>query len=130
MSNAPIQPAFSVADAPIPSATSLADSPVHTDAELLARVRALVQRAFRRQLWFMFFDADGRQLSLLVPMDIPAVPDAGDSADFAGFLDGLVETAGAASLAIVYERPGLGPLLEADRGWLEFLAVAGSRTAV
>ncbi len=114
--------------APIPSAASLADSPVRTDAELLARIRALVQRAFRRQLWFLFFDAADRQLPLLVPMDLPTAPDTGDEADFARFLDGVLEAAGAASLAIVYERPGLAPLLDVDRGWIEFLGSVRSRT--
>ncbi len=114
---------------PIPSAASLADSPVRTEAELLVRVRALVQRAFRRQLWFLFFDARGSQSPVPAPMDLPPRPEAFGALALGELLDGLAEAVGAARVAVVYERPGLAPLLGADRAWVEQLADARARTS-
>jgi len=76
----------------------------------------------RRQLWVLLFDGQGRQLPLLVPVDIPPRPDPDDVEGFAGFLDSVVGLASAVETAIVYERPGGAALTAADRAWIGFLA--------
>lgn len=50
--------------------------PLTTDAQIEQRVAALVGRAYRRQLWFLFVGHDRRQRPLLIPFsDPPNHPD-------------------------------------------------------
>ena len=112
----------------LPSADELPNLPLRTDEALLERVRALVQPALRRQLWFLLLDERDCQLPVLLPMDIPARPAPGETggiADFAEalaeFLDAVAAAGAAASLVIVYERPGPAELRTADGVWFRFL---------
>jgi len=120
----------------LPTAAELPELPVRSRAEILARVESIVERACRRQLWFLFFDAGDCQLPALVPMDIPARPEpAGPGASterevaaIASLLDEITDTTDAAWLVLVYERPGAAALRPEDSAWFAFLAEVADRT--
>ena len=91
--------------------------PLSTDALIEQRVDLLVGRAQRRQLWLMFLDEEGRQLPLLMPIDVPRRPGARESSGFARFLRELVEDFEAASVVIALERRGDEGVTAADAEW-------------
>lgn len=109
----------------LPHADELQRLPLRSDEELLTRIRVLVQQALRRQLWFLLLDANDCQLPVVVPMDIPMRPESENPegpANLAGFIDAIAEASGAASVVIVYERPGPADLRPADLAWTSMLA--------
>lgn len=105
-------------DDPIPPLQSAADAPpVRTDEEVRLRWRSMMgDGGFgRTSLWIVWYDAEGRQLPVVVPIDdLPQAlePDGVDSlsmiiADPASF--------GAASVALLLSRPGPGSVTQTDR---------------
>jgi len=83
------------------------DPPLHSDHELHDRVARLVGAALRPQLWLLFLDDADRQLPLLVPVEgIPAHPELDAVAGMARIITQLAQSAGAAAVVAVLERPG------------------------
>jgi hypothetical protein len=91
--------------------------PLTTDALIEARVAALVGKAIRSQLWFLFLDGEQRQLPLLVPVGgLPAWPDSSMPA-LADRLGEKMDEVAAASVVVVVERYADRALTAADRRW-------------
>lgn len=95
-----------------------------SDEDVLDRVTDLIDRAFRRQIWLMFLDDESRQLPLLMPSYVPRRPGKHALEPFAEFIGGLFEEVAAASMVIVYERPGSDPISQGDREWLRLIHAA------
>jgi hypothetical protein len=102
---------------PISPFDDVADISLATDEALLERVRDLVEGAYRRQLWFMFLDDDDRQLPLLVPLDVPALPGHEHPEPLGPFIAALVDEVRPRSVVVVLERPGPDELSRGDREW-------------
>jgi hypothetical protein len=69
----------------------------------------------RTSLWIVWYDADGRQLPVVVPIDdLPRTLDAEALENLIGMLSHL-ESMGAASVALALSRPGPGLITAADR---------------
>ena len=98
--------------------------PLTTDALIEERVAALVGRACRRQIWFMFVDKEHRQLPLIMPVsDPPMLPDATVSA-LARNIDQSVESIDAHSVIVVLERYADAVFTAADKAWARALSEA------
>ncbi len=113
-----------------PRASDATLLPLRSDPEVLDRVRALLGRAHRRQLWLMFLDHDDRQLPLLMPSDIPPRPEPGDARRLAAFIRDLVDELDARSVIVSLERRGRDELTELDREWLGMMRDAAAFAAV
>jgi hypothetical protein len=100
-----------------PSYHEAATQPLTSPVLIEERVRALIGRACRRQLWFLFLDADQVQLPLMIPLDdLPSAPD--DSVhDLARAMGQAMEAAGAESIIVVIERYASSALTSADVAW-------------
>jgi hypothetical protein len=95
--------------------------PLTSDALIEERVSALVGRACRRQIWFLFVDSDSVQLPLIIPVaDPPALPDAG-VAQLAGNIAQGVESMDARSVIVVLERYSGPEFSAADKAWARAL---------
>jgi hypothetical protein len=103
---------------------------LESDADVLARVNALVRNAIKRQVWLMFLDADRRQLPVLLPTEIPASPGEEDSELIGSFLRTMMSDVDAATAVITLERPGTADLTDSDRAWLETLRRAADVAGV
>lgn len=109
----------------LPDALDLPDLALATDADVTERVRAIVGRAARRQLWLFFLDADDHQLPVLLPIpDFPPSPDGGHAERLAGSLAALVEEVDAAQVVVVWERWLDDRATTLDRAWAARLAEA------
>ncbi|MFC8734072.1 hypothetical protein ACFT5B_16590 [Luteimicrobium sp. NPDC057192] len=109
----------------IPDALDLPDLPLTTDEDVTERVRDIVGRAARRQLWLFFLDADDRQLPVLLPIpDFPPSPDGGHAEQLAGSLAALVQEVDAAQVVVVWERRLDDRATTLDRAWAARLAEA------
>jgi len=76
-----------------------------TDADLLETVSSLVGPAAHVQLWLFPLDADGVPLRVVIPIeDVPL--DAEVMPRLGARVGRMAETAGWASLVLVWERPG------------------------
>jgi hypothetical protein len=91
--------------------------PLTSQVLIEERVRALIGRACRRQLWFLFLDGDQVQLPLMIPLDdLPNSPD--DTVhDLARAMGRAMDAAGAESIIIVIERYASSALTPADIAW-------------
>jgi len=106
---------------------AIAEIPVRSAAELTRRWEQLLEPpTFRlRSLWLTWFDADGRQSPVVIPIDdLPRSPDAGmfeglrllnESVVSAGLGDG-------GHLAMALCRPGKAVPLDSDDEWVDALA--------
>ncbi|MHC5796380.1 hypothetical protein ACVXZ4_09490 [Lacisediminihabitans sp. FW035] len=98
--------------------------PLTSDALIEERIAALVGRACRRQIWFLFLTGENIQLPLIIPVsDPPVMPDPGvpqlvDAVARAG--DGL----DARSVIVVLERYAEPHITAADRAWARVLGQA------
>jgi hypothetical protein len=92
-----------------------------SDADLLDRVSALLQRANTRQVWLMFLDDEHRQLPLLMPSYVPRVPGERETARLGGFFRELSTEVGATTIVPTYERRGRADLTDTDQVWLQTL---------
>jgi len=109
----------------IPDALDLPDLPLTTDEDVTERVRDLVGRAARRQLWLFFLDADDRQLPVLLPVtDFPPSPDGGQADHLAASLAAVVAELDAAQVVVVWERRLDDRATPLDRAWAARLAEA------
>jgi hypothetical protein len=91
--------------------------PLVSQVQIEERVRALIGRASRRQLWFLFLDENRVQLPLLIPLDDhPSAPD-GTVHDLARAMGQAMEAAGAESIIAVIERYASSALGPADQAW-------------
>lgn len=105
-------------DDPIPPLTSAEEAPpVHTDEDVRRRWRSLMgkDRFGRTSLWMAWYDADGRQLPLVMPIDdLPADPRPKEVDNLTRV---IAEPAvlGATSVALLLSRPGPGSVTRLDR---------------
>jgi hypothetical protein len=98
------------------------DAPLSTDALLAEGVHALLGPALRPQIWIFLLDEESRLLSPVMPCDdFPERPSASDASRFGRFLAAVVAQTGAASAAVVVERPGGPWLTDRDRTLLRML---------
>jgi len=100
-------------------------TPLHSDTLIEDRVRDLIGRANRRQLWLIFLDEYDVQLPLLIPIDgLPSQPDAaGTTAVVTNVLE-LMDEIGAVGLVMVWERYGPSTLTPQDTAWAKSMAAA------
>ncbi|WP_090590486.1 hypothetical protein [Auraticoccus monumenti] len=82
-----------------------------------------------RRLYLAFLDADGLMLPDLVEIDgVPASADPRECRQLLTMCAGVLhDVDSAASLAILYCRPGPGPVRAADRTWPQALRTAAAR---
>lgn len=104
--------------------------PLTTDALVEERINALVGRACRRQIWFLFLDEETRQLPLIIPVsDPPVMPDLTVPQliqNVALAIDGL----DARSVIVVLERFAEPLFTEADRAWAQAIDAALTATGL
>jgi len=101
--------------------------PLSSPAAIEERVRLLIGRAARRQIWLLFLDDEHRQLPLLVPVqDPPGRPAVDDDRKFAAVLAHVEEQTGARGFVAVLERFGGMTLTPADAAWARVLTEAAS----
>lgn len=112
----------------IPPPTEAA--PLVTDEDVLQRVTSLVDRAYRRQIWFLFVDGEHRQLPVLPIMDVPVRPRGPGKGNLTDFLSAVMREMGAEELIVVYERSGRPQLTAADREWLDLVIAACTANAI
>ena len=100
-----------------PSYQDARTQPLTSQVLIEERVRALIGRACRHQLWFLFLDENLVQLPLMIPLDdLPSAPD--DSVhDLARAMGQAMEAAGAESILVVIERYASSALTPADVAW-------------
>ena len=104
-----------------------ASIPVRSAADVTARWRTLLEPpVFRaRSLWLAWFDAEGRQSPVVVPVDdLPESPDPRIFAGLRGLNATIVETqSGPGShLALALCRPGATSVSEGDDAWVAALS--------
>jgi hypothetical protein len=98
--------------------------PLTSDALIQERVAALIGRACRRQLWFLFLDENDVQLPTIMPVgDPPPLPDATVPA-LARTIQQIVEAQGACSVILVLERFAGAAFTAADKAWARELSRA------
>lgn len=106
---------------PAPRAHDAAEIPLSTDLAVHERVRQIVGRATRRQIWLMFLDEADHQIPLIMPCDIPRLPKSGDAERIGGFIAGAMEHIGARSVVLTLERRGPAEVSTNDAVWLRML---------
>jgi hypothetical protein len=107
-------------------AGQLPEDPVITDADVLARLDAIIEPDARRErsLWLLFFYSDGTQAPVIVPLDdMPEMPEQDDAEvpfhmlrHFYGLDEG-----NDLSFVITICRDGTLELTAGDRRWLRAL---------
>ena len=105
----------------------IASVPVRSAAELTTRWRTLLEPpVFRaRSLWLAWFDGDGRQSPVVVPVDdIPVSPDTGIYAGLRGLNAAVAESQGGhgCHLAMALCRPGKASVSDSDGEWVAALS--------
>lgn len=119
-----------------PHATEVLATPVRTDADVLARVDAIVDEQARelRTLWLFFIGPDGLQSNVVVPVD--PLPDDPDT-ELVGSLCQIVSEVLSGSLpggraVVTLSRPGAAGPGAGDLRWLRALqeGIAGHDTPV
>jgi hypothetical protein len=104
----------------------LSQSPVVTDAEVLARVDAIIEPDARRErsLWLFFFHSDGTQAPVIVPLDampeMPGEEDAEVPFHMLRHFYGLDDDSDL-SFVLAICRDGPLELTASDRQWLRML---------
>ncbi len=107
------------------SAETAENEPLVSDELIEQRVRAIVGRACRRQVWMLFLDDNQVQVPLILPMaDYPSSPGDGNAAVFATRVREIIEVAGAAQVIFVWERYSGDRLTPSDTAWAKHLHVA------
>ncbi|RIX31018.1 hypothetical protein [Amnibacterium setariae] len=98
--------------------------PLTTDADLVAMATDLVGTAIRRQTWLLLLDDEQRLAPVVVPMDgVPVDADPRHIATLAARLAELVESVPeAASIVLVWERPGGADVRMQEADWIAGLA--------
>lgn len=108
-----------------PHATETLAVPVRTDADVLARVDAIITGEAREvpTLWLFFLDADGMQSNVIVPIDgIPDVPDPELVGNVCYVITQvLADTVAGGTAVITLTRPGEAEPDDSDLRWLAAL---------
>jgi hypothetical protein len=106
-------------------ARDLLATPVRTDADVLARVNAVIDAKERtlQSLWLFFLNGDGLQSEVVVPIDgIPDRPDPQLVSNICYIVaQALSGTGSDGSAVITLSRPGPAELGDTDRHWLSAL---------
>lgn len=91
--------------------------PLTSDVLIEERVRAIIGRASRHQLWFLFLDEHDVQLPLMIPLDeLP--PSPGDTVhELARGMGQAMQAADARSVVVVIERYASPALTPSDVAW-------------
>ena len=90
--------------------------PLSSDDLIEERVSALIGRASRRQLWFLFLDANDAQLPLIMPFtDPPITPDCLEP--LARIIEQVMNEENAQSVVVVIERCADETFSQSDRLW-------------
>jgi hypothetical protein len=113
---------------PIPHFNDVRDIPLATDEQLVAHLEALLEGAWRRQVWITLLDEQSRPLPIVIPTDVPARPYADELPGLADFLTCLALDFDHATLVVTLERPGPAEIVNADRQWLRLLREACEET--
>jgi hypothetical protein len=96
--------------------------PLTTDARVEERVQALIGRAARRQIWYLFVNEAGEQLPLLMPIrDYPSQPSPDDPSRFAAVLAHVADACPAHGVIAVIERYASVELTPSDLAWANTL---------
>src|SRR3990170_2966973 len=121
----------------IPPLASPEDAPpVRSDTDLLVRWRQLMGPwGFgRRSLWVLWFNGEGTQLPLVVPVDdIPESPDEQFLVNLMGIVDEVAcadEAQSPITVAMALSRPGSSRLTDSDRRWARSLRDHACRAGV
>ena len=102
--------------------------PLASDSLIEQRISALVGRACRRQLWFLFVDGKNVQLPLIIPVsDPPVMPDPA-VAQLVGNIVQAGESMDAHSVIVVLERDAGSQFSPADKAWACALDTAFGHT--
>lgn len=105
---------------------ALASAPVRSADELTLRWRTFLQPpAFRsRSLWLSWFDAEGRQSPVVVPVEnLPMSPDPRMFPGLRELNGALAESLGrGCHLALALSRPGPATVQDSDDEWVAALA--------
>ncbi|MET4782502.1 hypothetical protein [Glaciihabitans sp. UYNi722] len=108
----------------VPDYEQTLTEPLVTDALIEQRVTALVGRAARHQLWFLFLDQHEVQLPLVLPFsDPPAQPDA-SLLTLASIVELAVEAENASAVIVVVERYADATFTTADKLWARGIVTA------
>lgn len=100
-----------------PSYEETRTQPLISPVLIEERVRSLIGRACRHQLWFIFLDENDMQLPLLIPIDdMPSGPDE-TVRDLSRAMGQTMEAADARSLVVVIERYASSGLTASDTAW-------------
>lgn len=106
-------------------ASDLLAAPVRSDADVLARVAAIIDEDARTEqtLWLFFLDGDGMQSDVVVPIDdVPGLPDTRLVGNVCYIVSQvLASTEPGGSAVITLTRPGAADLGERDLHWLQAL---------
>jgi hypothetical protein len=104
---------------------AIASVPVRSAAELTIRWRTLLEPpTFRaRSLWLAWFDSDGRQSPVVVPVDdLPESPDPSIYAGLRGLNAAVAESQGSGChIAMALCRPGNATVRDSDDAWVAAL---------
>ncbi len=110
----------------MPTPATAASVPVRSAAALTDRWRTLLEPpVFRaRALWLTWFDSEGRQSPVVVPVeDLPESPDPGSYAGFRGLNGAVAESmASGCHLALALCRPGTATVRDSDDQWVAAFA--------
>lgn len=110
--------------------TPHSDVPLTADDDVRERVAELLDRAYRRQLWFMLLDDQQRQLPILLPFDVPRKPGSSHRAGFARSIGALAQEADADAMIVALERPGSATLGASDRAWFVLVTEACTEVGI
>ena len=85
----------------------------------------------RSTIWLVFFDAEFRTQSVIVPIEgVPAEPDPVSVRNLVSVVRDLVDGADVASVAMLLSRPGPRSMTDADRHWARALRAELGELAV
>ena len=102
--------------------------PLTSDSLIEQRITALVGRACRRQLWFLFVDSENVQLPLIIPVSEPPVMPDPAAAQLVGNIVQAGESIDAHSVIVVLERYAGSQFSSADKAWACALDTAFGHT--
>lgn len=105
----------------LPHYDSVRDIPLTNDHDVLERLQFMLESAIRRQVWLMFLDEDDRQLPIIMPTDVPRLPEPDDDVRVGAFLRDVGDDLRAQSVILVFERRGGPELSASDLEWLRVL---------
>jgi hypothetical protein len=113
-----------------PNFDDIRDTPLTTDEQLVPFLQALLEGAYRRQVWLVLLDADSKPLPVVMPSAVQAEPDGEDITGFADFMRCAAYDVAGSILVVTFERPGPAQIVDRDRRWLKLLRAACVETGV